>query len=177
SFNGANITNVANDSALLPYNVSEGETIIGIDDMNVSYLTDFTDILENKSPGDNVLLRTDKGNYSITLKEHPNNASLAYVGISAAQNRGVKPEALAKYGWFIPNSLIWILGLLYWLYLLNLGIGIFNLVPVGPIDGGRMMNIALEKYFKKERAKKIANTISLVFLAIIVLNVLAGFLF
>ena len=175
-FNGANITSMANDSVLLSSGVSVNESIIGIDNSNVTFVTDFSDIMDNKTPGSNILLKTDKSNYSVVLGKSPKNASMAYLGVSVAQNKDIKPGVAAKYGYFIPDALIWILGLLYWLYLLNIGIGIFNLVPVGPIDGGRMLLIALEKYFKKDRARKIAGIISLIFLLMIVLNVLAGFI-
>ena len=78
-------------------------------------------------------------------------------------------------GWIIPRLGVWFVGLFYWLFLLNLGIGLFNLVPLGPLDGGRMMNIVLQKYFKKERAAQIFKYVSLIFLAIIVIPLLFGF--
>jgi len=176
AFGGANITSISNDSVLIPLNVSVNESVIGINGKNVTFVDDFSEIMQNKTPGEKILLATDKGNYSVALGKNPRNSSAAYLGVSVAQNKEIKKEVESRYGSFLPNAVIWILGLVYWLYLLNIGIGIFNLVPVGPIDGGRMLLIGLEKYFKKEKAKKILGIISLVFLAVIVLNVLAGFL-
>jgi len=65
--------------------------------------------------------------------------------------------------------------LLYWLYLLNIGIGLFNLVPLGPIDGGLMMKEVLKKWFNKKTAKKIFSFISSAFLIMILINILHGF--
>ena len=44
--------------------------------------------------------------------------------------------------------------------MLNFGIGLFNLVPVGPIDGGRMFQLAMYKLFGKETVEglRISNT-------------------
>ena len=177
--NGANITYVYNDSVLVPLNVSAGTLITGIDSSRLDTLSNFTEIVERKSPGDKVIMQTDRGNYSVILGANPKNSSKPYFGVNIMQNFGLNRNFAAKYGEFIPNALLWIFGqfgLLYWLVLLNLGIGIFNLVPVGPIDGGRMLILALEKYFRKDRAKKIMGIISLTFLLIIILNILAGFL-
>ena len=62
------------------------------------------------------------------------------------QQNIAKPGLKNRLGGIIPAALIWFYGFLYWLYLLNLGIGLFNLVPLGPIDGGRMLLVALKKF-------------------------------
>jgi membrane-associated protease RseP (regulator of RpoE activity) len=175
NFNGANITGISNSSVLLGTNISVGESIKRIDNTNITFVDDFTGIMQNKTPGQPIIIETDRANYSAVLGHSPKNNSTAYLGVSVAQNKDLKPEVAKKFGSFLPNTVIWILGLFWWLYLLNLGIGIFNLVPVGPIDGGRMVYVSLLKRYREERAKRIANWISIVFLMIIVLNVVAGF--
>ena len=176
SFNGPNITEISNSSALLNTGIAAGDTIHKIDNSNITFIEDLSDFLQNRTPGQNVLLETDKGNYSVVLGASPKNASSAQLGIQLVQNKGIKPEVAAKFGYFLPNVLVWITGLFWWLYLLNLGIGIFNLVPVGPIDGGRMVYVSLLKRYKEKKAKKITNWISIIFLMVIVLNVIFGFI-
>ena len=176
SFNGPNITEISNSSALLNTGIAAGDTIRKIDNSNITFIEDLSDFLQNRTPGQNVLLETDKGNYSVVLGASPKNASSAQLGIQLVQNKGIKPEVAAKFGYFLPNALVWITGLFWWLYLLNLGIGIFNLVPVGPIDGGRMVYVSLLKRYKEKKAKKITNWISIIFLMVIVLNVIFGFI-
>jgi len=71
----------------------------------------------------------------------------------------------------------WIAGLLFWLFLLNLGIGLFNLLPIGPLDGGRMFQLVCFKFFKKKStAMKVWGYTSVIFVTIILANLLAGFL-
>ncbi|MBD3361589.1 hypothetical protein GF358_02225 [Candidatus Woesearchaeota archaeon] len=68
--------------------------------------------------------------------------------------------------------LIWIKDLIYWVSLLNVGVGLFNLIPLGPIDGGRMFQIALEKLMQPRKATKIWKAVSYGLLAIVVGNIL-----
>jgi membrane-associated protease RseP (regulator of RpoE activity) len=68
--------------------------------------------------------------------------------------------------------ILWFKGLLFWLALLNLGVGLFNLVPIGPIDGGRMFQIALEKVLKQKKAVKVWKAVSYGLLAIVAGNIL-----
>ena len=50
-------------------------------------------------------------------------------------------------------------GLLFFLFLINLGVGLANLMPIGPLDGGKMWSIVLKKYEPK-RSKKIMSILS-----------------
>ncbi len=68
--------------------------------------------------------------------------------------------------------ILWFKDLIYWLALLNLGVGLFNLVPIGPIDGGRMFQIALEKFMKQKKAVKIWKAVSYGLLVIVASNIL-----
>jgi len=73
----------------------------------------------------------------------------------------------------MPNVILWLAGLLNWLIILNLGIGLFNLIPIGPIDGGRMMHLVLLKVFKNgEKANRVWHSISLVFLLIVLVIII-----
>ncbi len=70
----------------------------------------------------------------------------------------------------------WLLGLVFWLFALNLGVGLFNLVPLGPIDGGRMLHTTLEHFVRHRHAKRVWHTVSAVMLAIIAVTVISAFL-
>lgn len=154
--------------------IKEGEIIQGIDNATVKTMGKFGDALREKNPGDSVVIKTDKKSYNVTLAKNPEN-NQSYLGVYISQSTRVKPGFRARYGIFTANTILWLVGLLYWLYLLNLGIGLFNLVPIGPIDGGRMVHVALLKFFKKKRAERIWIFISYVFLAVVIVSLLYGF--
>ncbi|UCH72161.1 MAG: site-2 protease family protein [Thermoplasmatales archaeon] len=70
----------------------------------------------------------------------------------------------------IPTDIFWaITSMLYWILWLNLAVGLFNVLPMVPLDGGFLFNDAigsLIKRFKKnlsgEKREKIVKNISLI---------------
>jgi len=151
-----------------------GEIILSIDGIPLSDISNFSSMLGLHSPGDTVSIKTDKKDYTVTLTANPTNESSGYLGVSAKPKVKIKPAFAEKYGMFTANAVLWVLGLLYWLFLLNLGIGLFNLVPLGPIDGGRMFKTAMEKIFNKKIGSKIWVYVSFFVLSSIVLNLVLG---
>ncbi len=70
---------------------------------------------------------------------------------------------------------VWVLKLLFWLFALNLGVGLFNLVPAGPLDGGRMFHTALERFVHHRHAKTTWHVVTFVMLAIIAGTIISAF--
>ncbi|MFC1727941.1 site-2 protease family protein [Nanoarchaeota archaeon] len=143
-----------------------GEVINSLDGAEIENTFGLTKILINKSPGDQIKVGTEENEYFVTLGTAPQNKTIPYIGISIKQS----------YSGVFSNVFMWVVGLFYWLYVLNIGIGLFNLLPLGPIDGGRMLKVALEKITKDEKkAEKIWKRVSFFFLLVIIINILAGF--
>jgi len=176
-FNGVTVTDFAEgDFPAKAAGLQEGEIVLEIDGTPITYVSNFTQALKAKKAGDPIRLKTDRGLYDIVLAEHPNDGGEAYLGVFVQQHRAVQKDVEEKFGGFLPAFGLWLVGLFYWLYLLNLGIGLFNLVPIGPIDGGRMLLAALEKYFPQEKAHRIWKGIGAFFLGLVLVNILAAFI-
>ena len=164
--------------------ITDDDVIVMMDETLITNVSDFINYMNLSIPGQTVLVKTRKDSdlnteetlHSVMLSNHPDNNSVAYIGLQVSPHSGIRPEIRDSIGWVIPRIAIWFVGLFYWLFLLNLGIGLFNLVPLGPLDGGRMMNVVLLRYFKKERAVKIFKYVSILFLAVIVIPLLYGFI-
>jgi len=152
-----------------------GDIITSVDGISLVDQFDFSIALENKTPGDTVNIGTNSSVHSVILGENPSDNSKGFLGITIDQNTKTNQGFVDKYGKITADVILWFWGLFFWLYLLNLGIGLFNLVPLGPIDGGRMIKVVLHKYLPKKKADKVWIIISQIFLAIILANVLAGF--
>jgi len=81
---------------------------------------------------------------------------------------------------FIPSNVFWaILNALYWIFWLNLAVGLFNVLPMIPLDGGFLFNDALGLFIRRikkgladERREKIVKNVSLVTSLIILVIVL-----
>jgi len=65
-------------------------------------------------------------------------------------------------GLLIP---IFLLGyqFIYWAIMINLVMGIFNLIPAYPMDGGRILRSILSSKMRKTKATKISLNVSLIF--------------
>ncbi len=85
----------------------------------------------------------------------------------------------------IPNNVFWgLINVLYWIFWLNLAVGIFNSLPIVPFDGGfilrDMIGISVKKIKKDisdERKEKIVKKISLLISLIVLFLVLFPFFF
>lgn len=150
-----------------------GEVIVKVNDNDIKKLEDFMASFNGTSPGDTMNIVTNVNTYNAELIGNPSNLSKAMLGVMVQQKTDVSPGFVG--GKTVGLCIIWLLGLFYWLFVLNLGIGLFNLAPLGPIDGGRMLLIALEKYFSKERAKTIWKNVSFFVLMLVIVNILASF--
>tara|TARA_Y100000310_G_scaffold345434_1_gene464981 strand:+ start:1434 stop:2615 length:1182 start_codon:yes stop_codon:yes gene_type:complete len=147
-------------------------TIYSINDEEVLDVLQFLNVSESLYPGDEVTLGTDKGDYSVVLVENPENASKGFFGVS-----GFAQETKLNngFGWLdgYESVIEWFMLLYIWLFLINVGIGLFNLLPLGPVDGGRMFYSLVFVLFKdKEKAHKALTWISLFVLGLIVINML-----
>lgn len=69
----------------------------------------------------------------------------------------------------------WFYGLFYWLFLLSFGIGLFNLLPVGPVDGGRMLHAVLDKYFSHKICERVFGFITVFFVVLLFFHIVLGF--
>ena len=147
-----------------------------VDDRTITASTDFLEYMATISPGQTVTLSSDDQDFEITTVENPTNTSKAFLGVKFRQNTIVKPSLQESYG-NLPLLLIYASRLFYWIFMLNIGIGIINLLPLGPIDGGRMADLALRSVIKdKKVAAKTYTIITTFSAALLLFNILAPIL-
>lgn len=156
--------------------ISKNEVVTEIDGKKITTVDDFSSILQNKTPGILVELKTDKSSYSIPLGKNPEDEKKGYLGVYVQQKSEIRDSFKERYGSFVPSAILWIAGLFYWLIILNLGIGLFNLVPIGPLDGGRMLQLVCHKFFDTEKGNKVWYNVSLAFLFLVVINIVFAFI-
>ena len=61
--------------------------------------------------------------------------------------------------------------LFFWLWVVSWGVGLFNLLPLGPVDGGRMLLTGLTAVMHdKKKAQKYWSIVSLVSVLLILIN-------
>ena len=131
----------------------------------IETVRDLTNHLQQVSIGDEFILITDAGQeYRITLAEHPDQEGRAWVGMENIRTHYTAPSAQ----WLAPIAMF-ILEVIYWTFLLSLGLGLANLIPLGPVDGGRMYLVVLQRFMEPKRAEYVWKKTALLFLIAVVL--------
>jgi membrane-associated protease RseP (regulator of RpoE activity) len=154
--------------------LKEGMVIYGINGQQVSNRTAANELLNNTNPGDELTLLTDQGTYTITSAGNPNNASATYIGIRGDSNPVVEPEVAQTYGNVIPWFLYNLADLCFWIYALNLMVGLFNLLPMKPLDGGVILEELLGYKIPENITQKIVASVSWVMIGIVALLIIYG---
>ncbi len=174
---GVLISDVMNGSyPMTMTGAGKGEVIKEIDGVEILTVQNLSDYLDAKNPGDEISIVTNRSSYDIVLAEHPENSSKPYLGIFLAQHTKMNPGFEEKYGKFTAGALIWAAGLFIWIYILNLGIGLFNLIPIPICDGGRMMQLALVKIFDEKKGMMLWKIVGMLFLFLIIINLGVSFI-
>ncbi|MCX6818816.1 MAG: site-2 protease family protein [Candidatus Aenigmarchaeota archaeon] len=170
-------------------------SIIEMDNQKIVSPDDISAILLNHKPGDTIEVKTTQSNYmvpymslfgsnlsdffapkpaivtdlnnihnyTVTLAEHPDEKDRAYLGISTSD----KPTYLLGVD---PQLYLSISMLLIWIFIFNLGIGLVNLLPIKPLDGGLVFEVIAEKFSR--RSAVIVKAVSGIMLALLIFNLI-----
>ena len=152
--------------------LKEGMVLEAIDNHKINDSDSYVNVVSLYKPGDNVTVQTDQGSYSLTLDKNPNNESRGFFGIQANKHFELINDSMGP----IPWVLFELLELFQWVFMLNLGIGLFNLLPLKPLDGGYMLEILLSYKLSEEHYKPIVNALSVVMAMIIIFSIVVGFI-
>lgn len=161
--------------------------ITGVDDYEVATISDLSIALDEVGPGRSITIATRQGLprdseeklFQLTTIRDPGNESSdrGYIGIAS-----LSEAVILKEGVWFPGVMTFFSGLLSFIFMINLGVGLFNLLPIGPLDGGRMWRIFFDKYFPR-MANQIMRGVTWVFILVVILifgtsisQLIAGFL-
>ncbi|RMF05217.1 hypothetical protein D6764_05250 [Candidatus Woesearchaeota archaeon] len=130
---------------------------------------EFLKLISVMKPNETLVLNGTNGTFSVTLTKHPEEPYRGYMGVTGLTTHTVlRSDSFAAKAF--SEVLVMIATLLKWILILSLGIGLANLLPIGPVDGGRMLLTALQSLFPKEKAELLWRKISMATLLIILLN-------
>ena len=152
--------------------LKEGMVLQAIDGVKINDSQSYVDTVGSFKPGDNISVQTDQGTYSVVLGKNPNNESVGFFGIQANKHFKLVDDSLGPLPWVLFE----LLDLFQWIFMLNLGIGLFNLLPIKPLDGGYMLQILLSYKMSEEKYIPIVNALSVVLAMVIVFSLVASFI-
>ncbi len=172
---GVLIVDIGENSSAFSAGMKKNEVITKIDLQEIKTGNEFTNFLKEKKPGDKLAVYTNVSSYPLVLGANSKDNSKPYMGVFVKQHSLVKEDFAQRFGTRIIAPFKWITGLFYWLFMLSLGIGLFNLLPLGPVDGGRMFQLVMHRFFEKEKGHLYWKYVSLFFAFLIVANMVVGF--
>ena len=147
---GVEISNLVPGGPAQNY-LQKGDVIVSIDGQEIKAVEEFFDIMNKTTAGQmievEVLRNGNVLKFNIPLGSHPDNPKKGYLGVYPAQ------YITSRIGFdtiILPISFS-----LYWVYILNLGIGLMNLFPIIPLDGGKMLDDILKSFLPSKVAKSI----------------------
>jgi len=164
---GLYITNVIPDSPADGV-LKEGMIITSINDQQITDRTSFITALNTTKPGDMLTIATNQETFTIKTAPNPYNPSISYLGVHTQKNLAIDEDISSIYGNILPWLLFGFTTLLRWIFIMNFGIGTFNLLPLKPLDGGLMLEELLNYITTNAVANKLTNIISMVSLMLII---------
>lgn len=165
--------------------------ITEIEGNKINNYEDLSKILEDLKAGEEISIKTklldEVNEYNVVLDEHPGKEGQGYLGIGFSQNR---PDDLASKvilgiasfrepsTYYEPkvdgNLITFIWHLFYWVALINILVALFNMLPLGMLDGGRFFYLTILSLTKSEKiasfafkaVTKLILLIAIVFMAV-----------
>lgn len=153
--------------------------ITEIDWKRIDVYEDVIEIMPSYNPGDEITIKTEYERqiieYNIVLAEDPNKEGRAIIGIGNRFSMHIEERFAffkSQYTKYDSKSdiLYFIYYAVFWVFLLNLAVAIFNMLPLLIFDGGRFFYLTIWGLTKSEKkAKKAYKWMGLLILAIILL--------
>ncbi len=151
--------------------IKPGTLVMRVDGQRVNSFAEAQTIISSKKPGDSITLTADGKDYIINLTSHPQDNTRAYMGVYAPHDvRMMKEEYVGTRTGFYFNIIDEARAFFSWLSMLSLGIGLFNLLPLPIVDGGRMVQTFMRKLKGQVVGDKVYIKIGFFFLFLLALN-------
>lgn len=149
-----------------------GMVVVGVDNKTTNDFESFHNEIQCMKPGDTIEVKTKNGSFPIVMTDNPTDPGKPFMGVESISNKLEIKEKYETGSWkVIQVAVRWLSGFFMWLFILSLGIGLFNLLPLPIVDGGRMLRTTLFKLNKK-KAEGRFRKLSLLFLLLLILNLL-----
>ncbi len=140
----------------------EGDVVIALNGTEIRSLIDLTRYLSTTRPNDTIkvtVLREGRMiNITVKLIAHPYNSTRGFIGAYFADYFSADPQGT-------------LLKLFWWSYVVTISVAVINIMPIYPLDGGRILFVLLKKYVDEDLAKNITYAITLYLVLVLFVNV------
>ena len=148
--------------------------IYEIDGIEIKNQADLQTVLSEIKPGDTINILTTDGEFELTTIESPYASNTSYLGIENSRDvykYRIGPSA----GNYVADSsigymIVWY-NLLFWIFVLSVGVAIVNLLPMKPLDGGYIFEELAKEQFGRS-AEKLTKIASITIAVLLIFNLL-----
>jgi membrane-associated protease RseP (regulator of RpoE activity) len=148
---GFSVGAVQDDYPAAMAGVVPGEIFTSVNGQEVLTSADLTKMLTCVSPGDEVLLSGYNSTRTIITVEHPQDETKGYLGILGAKTEFEVNEGIPFWVYKLTTGAT---QFIFWIVILSIGLGAFNLLPLGPVDGGQMIRLSLRRIHGEKKGKQ-----------------------
>lgn len=152
-----------------------GMIVKSINGYNVTDGDSYSKAVSTLKPGEMVNVTTNTGNYNFTAGKNPNNESVGYMGVQGVKNYQIDSGVVNTFGNQLPWAWFELVNMFMWIAFLNLAVGLFNLLPMKPLDGGHLLEELLDYKLPEKIVKPVITLISWFMIFIIAISLIAGF--
>jgi membrane-associated protease RseP (regulator of RpoE activity) len=150
------------------YGLEKNVVYTSVNGLQVNDSTQLVNTLSCVKPGDSVTVSNINKSVTLVTVANPNDATKGYLGVSSISTNYI----LKHQQWWYKGLyyfLFMFTTLLEWVATLSLGIGLANLLPLGPVDGGRMLHKAAIDIKGKDKGIKLWSTISIITIVVMII--------
>jgi membrane-associated protease RseP (regulator of RpoE activity) len=126
----------------------------------VRNVSDFEKIFETVKVNDTITISNSVSDYAVMTTSRNATPERAVIGVNIAT------AYLNDNTWWMLST-VWINELIFLIFILSIGLGLANLLPIGPVDGGRMIKEALEKIRGGKKGSKVWVKVTVIMLIIL----------
>ncbi|OUJ19238.1 Membrane-associated protease RseP regulator of RpoE activity in bacteria [Methanonatronarchaeum thermophilum] len=189
---GIGVVEVQENSPAYQAGIQEDMIITGVNNQTIETHQEFQDIINQHNPGDTITIQTaQNGEYTLQLGQQDGEPHMGIQLIDVYGLYSVFSNPIAyitpQMGMTMPtldtpfydaqinpDIALTIAQGAFWMGLLNFWLGILNMMPIFPLDGGRVFWEIIESLLEKQNTIKntkkatkwIVGTISIIFIAI-----------
>jgi len=154
----------AAEAGLIP-----GATYTIINNQQINSTIDLVKELGSTVPNQTIEIGNSTHMYTLTTAAHPDDPTRGYLGVQTLQTEYAIRDDVPHWIYHIVR----ILGaFFFWIYALSLGLGAFNLLPLGPVDGGQMIRLAFKRIFGKKKGNTYWARLGIFLLVVVILLVI-----
>jgi len=161
--NGVKVVQVSENSPAMMAGMAAGDRRYSVNSEKVATMQEFLAAVRTLKPAEEIAIETSRGVKSFALGEKEGKG---YIGIVAENEIAVNPSLGKIFG---EGRVFWAAEALWWTYILNFFIGLTNLLPMVPFDGGRMLQDTLDR-ISPALSRGVTAAVFLFVLSLILIN-------